>query len=351
MESLDVIVRQAKEADFQKIIESYSGNESNPFNQFSFIDRLRLLPPLGFLVAEVNNVYAGFLYWILLDELKKGVPEKNAYIVIVNVEKKYTKKKVGLKLIKKALNDIEELKVNSINVDASGGNTKLIDLYEEIGFSTVGRTLHMRYLYTPRDNLETRSYEESRELAVFLVEIGEQCRAFMTAYSEIMEMISKGPPVDEEGQRIFSAKIWSRLQACLASCSIISKILWKSQVSKKGLTRSRELRHILKLPEKNPFPNQVRNSFEHIDERLSDWLPTQSDDIPWGWCLSVFNKEEEPRDSRNAFRYFHIETFELRVAGSSCNLRKVMEQVHYIEERLPADAKIMFRENKSIFDM
>ena len=59
----------------------------------------------------------------------------------------------------------------------------------------------------------------------------------------------------------------------------------------KGLIRSRELRQILKLPEKNPFPNPVRNSFEHIDERLSNWLPEQSDDIPWGWSLSTHTRE------------------------------------------------------------
>ena len=348
MQSSDIVVRQAKEADFQKIIESNGGIGSNPFNQFSSIDRIRQLPPLGLLVAEINKVYAGFLYWFLIDEPKKGVLEKNAHIAIVNVKKKYTKTKVGLKLLQKALTDIDKLQVTAISVNASEKNTILRDLYEEIGFSTVDRTLHMRYLYTPRDNLERRSDEENRELAVFLVELSEQCRTFRTTYSEIMEMISQGPPVDEDEKRIFSVKIWSRIQSCLASCSIISKILWKSQISRKGLIRSRELRQILELPEKNPFPNQVRNSFEHIDERLSDWLPTQSDDIPWGWCLSAFNKEEEPRDSRQAFRYFQIDTLELRVAGRSCNLREVMEQVHYIEERIPTEAQIMFRDNKSV---
>jgi len=343
MRSLDIVVRQAKEADFQKIIESNAGNGPNPLNLFSSIDRLRQLPHLGLLVAEVNKVYAGFLYWLLIDEpKKKGVPEKNAHIVVVNVEKKFMKTKVGLLLLQKALTDIDKLKVTAISVNALEADTELRDLYEEIGFSTVDRTLHMRYVYTRRGNLVKRSDEENRELAVFLVELREQCRTFMTAYSEIMEMISKAPPADEEEKRIFSVKIWSRIQACLASCSIISKILWKGEYNMKGLIRSRELRQIIKLPEKNPFPIPVRNAFEHIEERISDWLPTQSDDIPWGWCLSAFKKEEEPRDSSQAFRYFQIDTLELRVANSSCNLREVMEQVHYIEERIPTEAQIFF---------
>ena len=342
MRSLDIVVRQAKEEDFQKIVKCNSGSGSNPFNQFSSIDRLRKLPPLGLLVAEVNKVYAGFLYWFVRDEPKKGILEKNAHIVNVKVEKRFLKNDVGLSLLKKALTDIEKLQVDAISVNALEADTKLRDLYEKIGFSTVDRTLHMRYVYIRRDNLEKRSDNENRELAVFLVELREQCRAFMTAFSEIMDMISKGPPADNEEQRIFSAKIWSRIQACLASCSIISKILWKGESNLKGLIRSRELRQILKLPEKNPFPIHVRNSFEHIDERLSDWLPKQSNDIPWGWSLSAFNKEEEPKDSGQAFRYFQIITLELRVANSTCNLREVMEQVYNIEERIPKEAQIFF---------
>lgn len=344
MRSSDILIRQAKEADFQKIVEYNKRKGQNPFNQFSSIDRIRKLPLLGLLVAEVKKEYAGFLYWFLQEKKKKGVSKKNAQIVAVNVEKKFMKTKVGSLLLQKALTDIENKNISAIDVTVSEKNTALRDLYEQIGFSTVDRTLHMRCVYTRKRNREKRTDDENRELAVFLVELREQCRAFMTAYSEIVEMISKGPPIDSEEQRIFSAKIWSRIQACLASCSIISKILWKTQSNIKGLIRSRELRQILGLPEKNPFPTHVRNSFEHIDERLSDWLPKQSDDIPWGWSLSVFTKEEEPKDSSHAFRYFQIYTFNLRVANSTCNLREVMEHVHNIVELIPAEGQIFFSE-------
>lgn len=343
MQSLDVVVRQATEVDFPKIVESNGGTESNPFNQFSSMDRLRQLPLLGLLVAEVNNIFAGFLYWIILDEQKGGASKKNAHIVVVNVEKRFRKKNVGDSLLGTALKDLDELKVDSIQVSTHRSNSNLIDMYERIGFSIVDSTLHMRYVYAKRSNPTERSDDENRELAVFLVELSEQCRAFLTAYSEIIELISNIPPEDEEGKRIYSRKIWSRIQACLASCSVISKILWKSEYNMKGHLRSRELRHLLELPAKNPFSRDVRNAFEHVDERLSDWLPTQSADIPWGWCLSPFIKEDEPNDSRNAFRYFQIDTLELRVADSSCNLREIMEHVRFIVGRLPDEAQIHFR--------
>ncbi len=343
MQPLDIVVRQAIESDFQKIIVSYNGNRSNPFNPFSSVDRLRQLPSLGLIVAEVNKVYAGFLYWFLMDEQNKdGVSEKNAHIVVVKIEKKFLNAKVGLLLLQTALKDIDEEKVNAIFVDTREANTQLRDLYEKLGFSTVDRTLHMRYVYTPNRNQAKRSDEETRELAVCLVELREQCRTFMTAYSEIMEMISKGPPTDTEGKRIFSAKIWSRIQASLASCSIISKLLWKNTSDEKRLMLSREMIQILELPRKNPLPVPVRNAFEHIDEQIIDWLPKQSESIPWGWCISAFPEEEEPRDSSQALRYFHIGTLELRVADSSCNLREVMKQVQNIEKRIPTEAQIFF---------
>jgi len=346
MQSLDVTVRQAKEADFQRIVESCGGNESNPFYQFSSIDRIRKLPSFGLLVAEVKEVFAGFLYWIVLDEQRDGVTKKKAHIVRLNVEKRFWKTNVGDSLLGKALKDIDEIKVDSIQVDVPSKNKKLIDLYERIGFSTEERTFHMRYVYTRTGGQAKRSTEEARELMVFLVEVGEQCRAFMTAYSEVTELIAQGPPRNDEERGIFSRRIWSRLQACLASCSIIYKILWPSQLNEKALIRSRGIKQFLELYDKNQFPRHVRNSFEHVDERLSDWLLTQSDEIPWGWCLSSFDKEEEPTDSSQAFRYFHLGTFDLRVADSSCNLREVMHHVNKLLERIPSEAQINFRKRK-----
>lgn len=343
MQFLDVTVRQAKEADFRKIVESCGGTESNPFNQFSSIERIQKLPSLGLMVAEINNVFAGFLYWIVLDEQRDGVTKKNAHIVILNIEKRFWKTNVGDSLLGKALKDIDKIKVDSIQVDVHSKNRKLIELYERIGFSIEDRTFQMRYVYTRAGNQDKRSSEEARELMVFIVELGEQCRAFMTAYSEVTELIAQGLPRNEEERRIFSRRIWSRLQACLASCSIIYKILWPSQLNEKALIRSRGIKQFIELDEKNPFPREVRNSFEHIDERLSDWLITQSDDIPWGWCLSSFDQEEEPGDSSQAFRYFHLDTFDLRVADSSCNLREVMQHVHKISNKLPSEAQIHFR--------
>src|SRR5260370_15018434 len=157
-------------------------------------------------------------------------------------------------------------------------------------------------------------------------------------------MISKVPPLDLEGQRIFSARIWSRIQAALASCSVVSKILWPTAIAKQDRSdridahRGRELRQIIKLRGASPFPIAVRNAFEHIDEKVIAWLRGREEDNPWGWSLSPFEKDEEPKDSGGALRYYNIVTEELRVADARCNLREVMGHVRDIENRLPEEA-------------
>ena len=111
---------------------------------------------------------------------------------------------------------------------------------------------------------------------------------------------------------------------------------------KVAIRRASTLRSILGLPNRSPFPLAVRNAFEHVDERLAEWLPEQKEDIPWGWSLSPFVGSEDPASSK-AFRYFNMRTMELRVADAHCNLKEVMEQMRLIEDKMPEDAHVNFR--------
>lgn len=301
------------------------------------------------LVAEVDGAYAGFLYWFLAAEPRNDSNvDKYARVVEVKVKREFRDKKVGLRLLAHALKDIDNQNVSAIYVDAPEKNMPLRSLYEGAGFTTFGRTVHMRYLYPPDRTRTQRPRKEARELAVFMVEAREQCRAFMTAYSELTEMLAKGPPSDAEEQRAFSTRVWSRIQAALASCAVVSKILWPQPLprwdgsDKAAIFRGSELRRILKLPNQSPFPLAVRNAFEHIDDRIAVWLPNQNEDIPLGWSLSPFVGTQELEESSRALRYFSIFTMELRVADASCNLREVMQQVREIESKMPEDAHVVF---------
>jgi hypothetical protein len=281
-----------------------------------------------------------------------GKSKEFAHIAEVKIKKEFANRKVEEYLLQHALKEIERQEIPILYVDSPEGNHGLVSLYQKAGFATFARTLHMRYLYPIDRHRTERPHGEARELAVFLVELREQCRLFMTAYSEITEMIAKGPSNYIEGQRIFSARIWLRIQAAMAACTIVSNILWPRVFSKKdnsdrvAVYRSNELKQILKLRGASPFPTVVRNAFAHIDEKPASWLPEQKEEIPWGWSISAFSKEEEPKDSIRAFRYFNIITMELRIDDAHCNLREVMQQVRDIESRIPEEAQIFFRSSK-----
>ena len=343
------IVRLANEEDLRKIVDDYKDKNPSRLNPFTSVNRLRELLGEGLLGSEIGGIYAGFLCWY--PGIETGPEDKNqkfAHIAEIKVKKEFSKRKVGEYLLLQALKEIERQEIPILYIDSPEGNRGLVSLYEKAGFQIFARTLHMRYLYPPDRHRIERPHYEARELAVFLVELREQCRLFMTAYSEIKEMIAKGPYVDAEGQRIFSAQIWLRIQAALAACTIASNILWPRVLVRKDgsdrltIYRSNELKQILKLRGASPFPIMVRNAFAHIDEYLATWLPRQEEDIPWGWSISAFSKDEEPGDSTRAFRYFNITSMELRVADVYCNLREVMEQVKDIEARIPEEAQVFF---------
>lgn len=198
---------------------------------------------------------------------------------------------------------------------------------------------------------QIRTDEESRELAVFLVELREQCFLCMTAFAELRMIISNPPPSDEEGKRVYHSGVWLRVQAILSAGSNVSHILWPAPRAKAGsesYKRSRKrglvLRTFLGISGRNPLiARKVRNAIEHVDERLDDWLPTVTEPIPLGWVISSLKQQEEAPDTKNAFRYLQVNSKELRVAGDRCNLDTIVRLVEVIEGRILDEAQVDFR--------
>ena len=138
----------------------------------------------------------------------------------------------------------------------------------------------------------------------------------------------------------------------MSSASIVSKLLWPTPLpkrdgsDKRAILRARVLRNILGIEKKQSIlSSDVRNSFQHIDERLIQWLQTQLKDIPWGWSISGFEKDEEPQESKSAFRHFNTYTHELRVGDSICNLAQVIDFVREIESHILPEAQVHFEDN------
>lgn len=66
-------------------------------------------------------------------------------------------------------------------------------------------------------------------------------------------------------------RVWYSLQALLVAAADVSKLLWptKQKFSDRGL----ELRRSLGVPQPSPLqPRALRDTFEHFDERLDEWV-------------------------------------------------------------------------------
>ncbi len=354
MEAQKPHIRMAKQADMPDIKKRMSKGYFSPCNYFWLTMGNVEISADQFLIAEIDGEFAGFLQWYrgAMPPFDTGV-EAYARIVDVMVESKFRDRNVGIRLVQEMFKAVEREGISVVYADPSENSEGSIRTYETVGFTRYGGTVHMRLMYPPRRKSRTYTRDEARELMVFSVELKEQCRMFTILYKEIVDMIQIGPPEELEAKREFSAKIWSKVQASLAIASVISKILWpqpaprRDVIDKYAIQRALRLRIFLKLQgSRSLLPLNVRNAFEHIDEKIDLWLPKQPRDIPWGWSLSPFTKEEEPDESANALRYFNIFTGELRVYTAYCNLHQVAKRIRDIETALPDQAKVVFGEKE-----
>lgn len=99
-------------------------------------------------------------------------------------------------------------------------------------------------------------------------------------------------------------EIWGAIQSILAAAGNASKILWPARRS--SLKRGKRLRDALGIKDENPLSDRnIRNHFEHYDERIEDWLKeiqssvyTDSviDPFPpiWGRAFSNRHREYNP---------------------------------------------------------
>ena len=355
MEAQKLQVRNARSEDLANIRKKLHNGYFSPCNYFWLTRGQTEIFADQFLIAEIDGEYAGFLQWYrsVRPPFDTGV-ESYARIVDVRVETRFRDRNVGLVLVKEVFRAVENEGIPVVYADPATDNETLIRIYETVGFTRYGGTAHMRLMYPEKRASSTYTRDEAREIQVFSVELKEQCRMFNVLFKEIEDQIRIGPPEDLEAKREFSAKIWSRIQASLSIASVISKILWpqpapRSDVTDKyAIQRALRLRIFLKMQgSRSLLPLKVRNAFEHIDERIDWWLPQQPYDVPWGWSLSPFTKEEEPDESANALRYFNILTGELRVASVSCNLYDVAGRIREIETSLPNEAQIAFGDKDS----
>jgi hypothetical protein len=139
--------------------------------------------------------------------------------------------------------------------------------------------------------------------SIFLGEIRDQCELALFSFSELKRVLAedeellttllnmpmpnsteemkqqrkKEAPMKMELKK-YKLRIWIFLESFLTFSANVSKFFWpayyedKHELSKEYSERGKHLRSLLGISNKSPLNNrELRNHFEHYDERLHEW--------------------------------------------------------------------------------
>jgi hypothetical protein len=100
-------------------------------------------------------------------------------------------------------------------------------------------------------------------LRIFQREVSYQCKFALSAAKELDIALLMGSQVE----------VWKHLQTILIASASLSKMLWGSSGNKELERQS--LRESLQVADDSPIRDvDLRNDFEHFDERLERWFET-----------------------------------------------------------------------------
>jgi ribosomal protein S18 acetylase RimI-like enzyme len=146
---MTITIRQGMPADLADIVNHY-GPPDTPWDPFGNLERLKGIPLEGLIVAEIDDNYAGFLYWFIGENpwFDPGT-KRFAYITDVHILKEHQRQGLGKKLLAYALKQLEGNPVK-IFISTTENNTVARHLYEGVGFREFSRTIHYK-LETDKD--------------------------------------------------------------------------------------------------------------------------------------------------------------------------------------------------------
>ncbi|MFQ5919074.1 MAG: GNAT family N-acetyltransferase [Thermoplasmata archaeon] len=141
----DVTVRRWVPEDLDRIAQHSGRSGDEPWDPFSDAEALRQVPLDGLVVAEVNDEYAGFLYWFLgRRPWFDREADRFAHILEVQVLPSLQGQGVGKALLNHALERLSEESLEAVYVDTTDDNDVARRLYEGAGFDPFLRTIHYR---------------------------------------------------------------------------------------------------------------------------------------------------------------------------------------------------------------
>lgn len=119
-------------------------------------------------------------------------------------------------------------------------------------------------------------------------------------------------------------KVFFYVQAFLAHAGNISKILWPARVTPASQARATDLHLALQVPANLQLESRdIRNSLEHVDERIDSWLAAKSDaDV-----VVIDMNIEHTSASTASFRKFKSDSLTYYFADDSIALADISTEV------------------------
>jgi len=123
-------------------------------------------------------------------------------------------------------------------------------------------------------------------------------------------------------------EVWCSIQSILVAAANVSKILWPP--NKKYAARGKKLRELLNISNDNILHNRdLRNHFEHYDERIEDWFKGKSSAVYSDLEINPF-KSIWGNIPTNKHRSYNPLTKTLSFRNESFNLAAVLNELEDI---------------------
>ncbi len=164
---------------------------------------------------------------------------------------------------------------------------------------------------------------------IFLEEAATQLKAAQRAYPRILARFNAD---DTE-------EMWESVEQLLNASVRVANIFWPTSNKPSAKRRAARMREILGLESETRFNGlrELRNSFEHIDERIDDW---SDKDRPFYADRRIFVGVSEPYggvgidQNDDTARSLHLPEGELRVFGLSLSMPALMQEIDSLRKLL-----------------
>lgn len=176
---------------------------------------------------------------------------------------------------------------------------------------------------------DTQQPGDLMSLLPYVLEIDRQCQLALAAADQMAVCAERFWPVADSPSVI--GDFFDLAQHFSCSVGILDKILY-ARGKRPRMQRSEHLRSVLGLPGDSPLTNwAVRNDFEHIDERIDEWVKQNPGAISYSRG-GISRTGEAPLEP--VTRHYDSATDDLSVWGARVKLEPAVHAVRDLHGRI-----------------